>query len=47
MESHINYTDIIQKNLPFTDKDFKPDLTAIFDPADYSDNADVNFYAGL
>jgi hypothetical protein len=43
----LNYNQIIAKGAPFEDTEFPPNLGSIFDPADHSDNANINLYTTI
>lgn len=43
----INYQEVINSCTPFTDPDFAPNLQSIFDPADHTDNANLDLYASI
>ena len=47
MEQFTDYKQVISNGKPFTDNQFPPTIASIFDPSDYSENANIELYSSI
>jgi len=47
MEQYINYHQVIEQGMPFEDAEFPSNLQALFDPDDFTENANVQLFTDI